>query len=73
MGELVEFGVDARSGNAVVTYEAILVGPDPLHVVRRRFTASVPAGKIAAGTVARPINAAAQQVADQVAEWVKGN
>lgn len=72
MGELVEFGVDAGSGNAVVTYEAVLVGPDPLRVIRHRFTASVPAGKIAAGTVARPINTAAQQVADQVAEWVKG-
>lgn len=72
-GELIDFGIDARSRTAVVTYEATLTQSNGPNILRRRFTASAPISKIEAGTVARPIDRAAQQVGDQVAEWVKAN
>lgn len=73
MGELIDFGIDAQSRTAIVTYEATLAQPTGTAILRQRFTASAPIGKIAAGTVAKPIDTAAQKVADQVAEWVKAN
>lgn len=70
-GSLREFGVDAMTHRAVVTYDASLLSPDGQKVTRQRFTAAVPIGKIDAATVAPAISKAANQVAAAVADWVK--
>jgi len=71
MGELVEFGLDEASNNAVVTYDAILAGPGGTALARQRFTASVPVGgKIDAGNIGAPLNQAANKVASDVAAWL---
>ena len=68
-GQLQNFGVDAQTGQAVVTYDAALArGADT--VVTRRFEARVPVGAIDRASVAPALNAAANQVAAQVAAWV---
>lgn len=69
-GELVAFGLDAASNNAVVTYDAVLTTPNGVALARQRFTASQPVGgKIEAGTIGAPINVAANKVAADVAAW----
>jgi cholesterol transport system auxiliary component len=69
-GELTEFGIDARSGTAVVTYDASLLTPDGQAVRRQRFSATAPVGKIDADSVAPAISRAANEVAAQVADWI---
>lgn len=71
-GTLVEFGVDARTREAVVTFDATITSATPGEAMRQRFTARVPVRKIEADRVARPINEAANKVAADVALWVKG-
>lgn len=71
-GALVEFGVDSRSREAIVTYDATLTDGASGQALRRRFTARVPVSDIRADRVAEPINKAANEVAQQVADWVKG-
>lgn len=72
-GELVDFGVDAPTREAVVTFDAILSSETPGQATRQRFTARVPVRSIKANRVAEPINEAANKVAADVAAWVKGN
>ena len=72
-GDLLDFGIDARSKKAVVTYEATLSFIGEPRVLRRRFSAEVPARKINAKRVAAPISEAAHKVAADVAAWVKEN
>ncbi|HEY1125654.1 MAG TPA: ABC-type transport auxiliary lipoprotein family protein [Sphingobium sp.] len=69
-GDLIEFGIDARSGTAIVTYDASLLTPDGQTVRRQRFSATAPVGKIDASSVAPPISKAANEVATQVADWI---
>lgn len=74
LGELVEFGIDARSNMATVTYDATLSQAGGGGVKRQRFSASVPVGaKIDATSVGGPLNAAANKVAADVAAWVAAN
>jgi cholesterol transport system auxiliary component len=71
MGEIVEFGIDAQSNSAIVTFDAILNGEGGAAVAKQRFTASVPVGgKIEATTVGAPLNAAANKVAADIAAWL---
>ncbi len=70
-GTLLDFGVDARTKEAVVTYDATLTDNSTGQAAKRRFTARVPVNDIKANRVAAPINQAANQVAQQIAEWVK--
>lgn len=70
-GDLVEFGVDARTDQAVVTFDASLLGPDGQTVRHQRFSASRPVAQIDAVSVAPAISAAANEVAAAVADWVK--
>lgn len=70
-GDLTEFGVDAATNQAIVTYDASIRSPDGETVTHQRFTASVPIGKIDAESVAPPINQAANQVAIAVADWIR--
>ena len=70
-GDLTEFGVDAATSQAVVTYDASIRSPNGETVTHQRFTASVPIGKVDANSVAPAINQAANQVAIAVADWIK--
>mgnify|MGYP003633425679 FL=1 len=73
MGELLDFGVDARSKEAVVTFDAILSSGEGRPALRQRFSARMPVRKIDAKEVAAPLNRAANEVAAQVTAWVKAN
>lgn len=68
-GTLTEFGYDARSMQAVVTYDAVL-DVNGQKVKTRRFSAQVPATAPEAGPVSAALNEAANKVASDVAEWV---
>ena len=70
-GELVDFGVDAGTKEAVVTFDAILTSDAPGQAVRQRFTARAPVRDISAKRIAAPINQAANKVAEDVAAWVR--
>ena len=70
-GELIDFGIDEAQQSAIVTYDAMLMTPSGVALARQRFTASAPVGgKINATSVGAPLNAAANQVATDVAAWV---
>ncbi|PZU56755.1 MAG: ABC transporter [Sphingobium sp.] len=70
LGELVDFGVNAQTRKAVVTYDATLSTPDGRSISKKRFSASVPVSAIDAASVGGPINEAANTVAAEVAAWV---
>ena len=72
LGELIDFGVDAQTSTAIVTYDATLAPGGGAVVKRKRFSASVPVGAIDATSVGVPINQAANKVAADVAAWVNG-
>ena len=70
-GNLSRFGFDAQEGMVVVRYDAAMTRSSGTTVVIRRFEAREPADGTAA-TVAPAINAAANRVAIEVAQWVGG-
>lgn len=70
-GQLQQFGFDAQRGVAVVRYDAALATSGGASVQSRIFVAELPADGTVA-TVAPALNAAANQVAIQVAQWVGG-
>ncbi|HXH15133.1 MAG TPA: ABC-type transport auxiliary lipoprotein family protein [Sphingomonas sp.] len=70
-GVLTRFGYDTATGSVVVRYDGALSTQGGTRVETRRFEASVPADGTAA-TVGPALNAAANQVATQVASWVGG-
>ena len=69
-GELRNFGVDAASSQAVVTFDASLIRVTGKVVEKRRFEARVPVSAVAAVPVGVGLNQAANQVAADVADWV---
>lgn len=69
-GDLMEFGIDARSRQAVVTFEAVLYDKSGA-ITKHRFTATAPVRSIDQRGVAAPIQDAANAVAVQVADWLK--
>ena len=71
-GELRNFGVDAATGEAVVTYDAALTREGTPTIEKRRFEARVPVTPVEATPVGIAINQAANQVAGEVAAWVSG-
>ncbi len=68
-GNLSRFGYDAQEGMVVVRYDAAMTRAGGAAVTTRRFEAREPADGTAA-TVAPAINAAANRVAIEVAQWV---
>ncbi len=72
-GELVDFGIDAETEEAVVTFDAVISTEDGMGATRQRFTAREPVSNIKAKKIAEPINRAANKVAQDVAAWVKGS
>ena len=69
-GELRQFGMDATRRDAVVMFDATLQRNGQTNIEKRRFEARVPVGKIDATTVGPALNQAANQVAQQVSDWV---
>ena len=70
-GTLTRFGYDTQLGAVLVRYDGALSTAGGTRVETRRFEAQVPADGTAA-TVGPALNAAANQVAAQVAQWVGG-
>jgi cholesterol transport system auxiliary component len=68
-GTLSRFGYDAQLGAVLVRYDGAMSSEGGTRVVTRRFEAQVPADGTAA-TVGPALNAAANQVATEVAAWV---
>lgn len=71
-GELRNFGLDAGALQAVVTYDATLVRAGQTAVEKRRFEARVPVGAIDPANAGPALNQAANQIAGEVADWVRG-
>ena len=69
-GELRNFGVDATTSEAVVTFDAALIRNGGQAVEKRRFEARVPVTEIAAAPVGVALNQGANRVAGEVADWV---
>ncbi|WP_338426226.1 ABC-type transport auxiliary lipoprotein family protein [Sphingopyxis kveilinensis] len=70
-GQLMEFGVDARSNEAVVAYQAMLVSAGGKTVTQRRFEArEAIGGKVEAKPVGEALTRAANRVAVDVAGWL---
>lgn len=69
-GQLLKFGVDAGTNEAVVTYDAARTTTGGEQLEERRFEARVPVSAIEAGAVAGALNTAANRVADEVAGWI---
>ncbi|MCA0210138.1 MAG: ABC-type transport auxiliary lipoprotein family protein [Proteobacteria bacterium] len=72
-GQLMEFGVDARTNEAVVVYQAMLVAAGGKAVTQRRFEArEAIGGKVEAKPVGEALTRAANKVASDVTGWLGG-
>lgn len=69
-GELRNFGLDATTREAVVTFDASLTRAGKTTVEKHRFEARVPITTIDAASAATGINQAANQVATELADWI---
>ncbi len=69
-GDLRAFGVDAASNSAVVVFDAALLRTSGGGIEKQRFEARVPVAAIDATNAGVGLNAAANQIAAQVADWV---
>lgn len=68
-GQLLDMGYDARTGSVVVRYNAVLQTPDG-QIRTRLFESAVSGISATAGAVRPALNAAANDVVGQVADWV---
>lgn len=68
-GQLIKFGVDAQTMQAVVIYDAILIRAGGTGIETRRFEARAPVTAVETGA-GTALNQAANDVAVQVAGWV---
>lgn len=71
-GQLIEFGVDARTSEAVVVFQAMLVSGGGKTVRQQRFEARAPVAVIDPRTAGTALTRAANKVAADVATWVEG-
>lgn len=70
-GELIDFGMDARTNQAVVTYDAVQTSADGAVIRKRRFAATEQVAVIEPQYVGEALNRAANKVAADVATWVE--
>lgn len=70
-GELRSFGLDAAQRQAVVIYDASLTRAGRAEVEKRRFEARVPIAAIDALSAGSTLSQAANDVAVQVADWIR--
>lgn len=69
-GRLVRFGVEPAAMRAVVTFDADLVRRPNTPLETRRFEATAPMAVVDAPAAAAALNAASNEVAGQIADWV---
>jgi cholesterol transport system auxiliary component len=70
-GQLMEFGIDERTNEAVVVYQAMLVSTAGKSVTQRRFEArEALGGKVEAKTAGAALTRAANKIAADVAGWL---
>ena len=69
-GELRRFGIDAAGQSAVVTFDASLLRQTGGGIAKQRFEARVPVSAVTPEAAGVGLNAAANQVAVEVADWV---
>ncbi|MFN5127342.1 MAG: ABC-type transport auxiliary lipoprotein family protein [Sphingomonadaceae bacterium] len=67
-GSLLEFGIDAATNEAVVVYDAVKIIRGSA-TEKRRFEARRPVTAIAPAAAGAALNAAANDVAGQIADW----
>jgi cholesterol transport system auxiliary component len=67
-GSLLEFGIDATTNEAVVVYDMVKIIRGSA-TEKRRFEARRPVNAIAPAPAGAAINAAANDVASQIADW----
>lgn len=70
-GRLLQMGYDAPQQAVIVQFEAMRSGPGGT-VTTKRFERRIPGIAAEAAPVASAINTAANDVAEQVADWVRG-
>ena len=71
-GQLLEFGVDARTNEAVVVYQAMLVSSAGKTVTQRRFEAREPLASVEPIMVGAALSSGANKVAGEIAAWLGG-
>ena len=69
-GQLKSFGIDAQSNQAVIVYDAVITRDRGKTVMTKRFEARRPVASVTAITAGTALNAAANQIAGEVAAWV---
>ncbi len=69
-GDLLDFGVDADSNQAVVTYQAMRLTNDGSMISQRRFAARETVGELTPANAGAALNRAANRVAADVAIWM---
>lgn len=69
-GELMQFGVNADTSEAVVTFNALRIQGGGAQIVQRRFEARERLSRVEAAEVGAALNRAANRVAQDVAQWV---
>lgn len=69
-GDLLNFGVDADSNQAVVTYQAMRLTNDGSMISQRRFEARESVGELTPANAGAALNRAANRVAGDVAGWM---
>ncbi|MHA6718681.1 ABC-type transport auxiliary lipoprotein family protein [Sphingomonas sp. RS6] len=69
-GDLRNFGIDATTMEAVVTFDASLTREGGDAIARQRFESRVPVTKIDAANVGPALNKAANETAAQIAAWI---
>jgi cholesterol transport system auxiliary component len=69
-GQLLRFGVDEASSEAVIIYDAVLTRDAGKTVMTRRFEARSKAATITAKPVGEALNLAANSIASEIATWV---
>jgi cholesterol transport system auxiliary component len=67
-GSLLEFGIDATTNEAVVVYDMVKIIRGSA-TEKRRFEARRPVNAIAPAPAGAALNAAANDVASQIADW----
>ncbi len=70
-GELVDFGVDARTSEVVVVFQAARLQQDGTLVIQQRFEVRERISVIDPAQVGQALNRAANRVAAQVAVWLR--
>lgn len=71
-GDLLDFGVNADSGQAVVTFQAMRLTNDGSMIAQRRFQARENVGELTPANAGAALNRAANRVAAEVSAWMAG-